>query len=94
MTGEQARFRRQLVRDEMLAVGLDSAQAKEVWQPFLDWVRQSPEGYSLKFPVIIAGIPARHFWDIEWWKSHWADAMFPNPNEIRCAVCLTTASST
>ena len=79
--GEQARLRPDNSFEiQMLAVGLDSVQAKEVWQPFLDWVRQSPEGYSLKFPVIIAGIPARHFWDVEWWKSHWAEAVFPNPN--------------
>jgi len=79
--GEQARLRPDNSFEiQMVAVGLDSAQAKEVWRPFLDWVRQSPEGYSLKFPVVIAGIPARHFWDVEWWKSHWAEAVFANPN--------------
>src|SRR5208283_3121603 len=41
--GEQARIRADNSFEiQMLAVGLDSAQAKEVWQPFLDWVRQRP----------------------------------------------------
>ena len=79
--GEQARIKPDNSFEiQMLGVGLDSAQGKEVWQPFLDWVRQSPDGYSVKFPVVFAGIPARHFWDVEWWKSHWAEAVFANPN--------------
>jgi FAD/FMN-containing dehydrogenase len=79
--GEQARLKPDNSFEiQMLAVGLDSAQGKEVWQPFLDWVRQSPDGYSVKSPVVFAGIPARHFWDVAWWKSHWAEAVFANPN--------------
>ncbi len=65
---------------QMLAHGMDSVQAKEVWQPFLDWAKRSPEGYSLKWPVIIGSIPARHWWDPQWWKEHWAEIAFPNPN--------------
>ena len=49
-------------------------------KPFLDWARHSPDGYSVKWPPIIAAIPARHFWDPQWWKAHWAEAIFANPN--------------
>jgi FAD/FMN-containing dehydrogenase len=76
--GEQARIRPDNSFEiQMLAVGLDRAQAKAVWLPFLDWAKNAPDGYSVKWPPIIVGIPARHFWDAQWWKAHWAEAVFP-----------------
>ncbi|MGH7934847.1 MAG: FAD-dependent oxidoreductase [Candidatus Binataceae bacterium] len=61
----------------MLSQGLDTAQAKRVWQPFLDWVARSPHEYSFDGRVVIASIPARHFWDVQWWKEHWPEIAFP-----------------
>jgi FAD/FMN-containing dehydrogenase len=49
----------------MVFQGLDSAQAKAVWAPFLDWVRASGD-YSFKEPTIMA-VPARRFWDAAFW---------------------------
>jgi hypothetical protein len=33
--------------------------------------------------VVFAGIPARHMWDVQWWKEHWTELAFPNPNANR-----------
>ena len=64
----------------MVSHGLDAKQAKKVWQPFLDWVARSPKDYSLEGRVNIGSIPARHFWDVQWWKDHWPEIGLPNPN--------------
>lgn len=50
----------------MVFQGLDGAQAKAVWAPFLDWVRASGD-YSFKEPTIMA-VPARRFWDAAFWE--------------------------
>ena len=49
----------------MVSYGLDTDEAKKVWQPFLDWVAHSPADYTLKAPPIIGSMPARHWWDAE-----------------------------
>src|SRR5215467_7449308 len=64
----------------MLAWGLDHAQSKQAWQPFLDWVAQSRDAFSINGRVNIGAIPARHFWDVQWWKENWPEVVFPNPN--------------
>src|SRR3984893_2184017 len=64
----------------MLAHGLDTGQAKKIWQPFLDWVARSPHEYSVEGRLVIGSVPARHFWDLQWWKEHWPELPFPNPN--------------
>lgn len=63
---------------KMTSHGLDAGQLKKVWQPFLDWVAALPHAYRREGPTIIAGIPARHFWDVQWWNQHWPELMFPN----------------
>jgi FAD/FMN-containing dehydrogenase len=64
----------------MNSQGLDTEQAKKVWQPFLVWVAGSPQAYSLEGRVVIGSIPARRWWDAQWWKQHWPEIAFPNPN--------------
>jgi hypothetical protein len=61
----------------MSCAGLDREQAKKVWQPFLDWVQSSPLGFSLG-RVIIGSVPARHWWDPQWWREHWPEIVFPD----------------
>ena len=63
----------------MVCQGLDTAQAKKVWQPFLDWVGNSPDAYSFEGRIVIGTIPARHWWDVQWWLEHWPELPFPNP---------------
>jgi FAD/FMN-containing dehydrogenase len=65
----------------MLSHGLDAEQPKKVWQPFLDWVKDSND-YSVKWPVTIGSIPARHFWDVDWWKEHWPEIVLPRNGSI------------
>ena len=75
--GEQARLRPDNTFEiAMLSHGLDAEQPKKVWQPFLDWVKRSSD-YSVKWPVTIGSIPARHFWDVAWWKEHWPEVVLP-----------------
>jgi FAD/FMN-containing dehydrogenase len=49
----------------MVFQGLDRAQAQAIWAPFFDWVRASGD-YTIKEPTIMA-IPARRFWDADFW---------------------------
>ena len=64
----------------MVSCGLQTEQARGVWQPFLDWVAGSPHDYSHRERVIIGSIPARRWWDVQWWKEHWPELPFPNTN--------------
>jgi FAD/FMN-containing dehydrogenase len=64
----------------MVSQGLDTGQAKKVWQPFLDWVARAPQAYSIEGRPVIGSIPARRMWDVQWWKEHWPEIAFPNPN--------------
>ncbi len=32
---------------------------------------------SIKGRVTIGSIPARHWWDVQWWKEHWPEIAFP-----------------
>ncbi|MBV8454218.1 MAG: FAD-binding oxidoreductase [Deltaproteobacteria bacterium] len=66
----------------MVSQGLDTEQAKKVWQPFLEWAARSPHEYSLKWPVIIASWPAGRMWDVQWWQQHWPEMAFPNTNSL------------
>jgi FAD/FMN-containing dehydrogenase len=50
----------------MVFQGLDRAQAQAVWEPFLDWVRASGD-YRFDEPTIMA-VPARRFWDADFWS--------------------------
>jgi FAD/FMN-containing dehydrogenase len=76
--GEQAHVRSDNVLDiNMLSQGLDVEQAQGVWQPFLDWVKKSPHGYSMVGRVVIGSLPAQRMWDPEWLGEHWPELAFP-----------------
>ena len=62
----------------MVSQGLSTEQARHVWQPFLD--RVASAGFELEGRPIIASVPARRFWDLQWWDEHWPELVFPNPN--------------
>ena len=77
--GEQARVKPDnMLQIRMTSHGLDAGQAKKAWQPFLDWVARSPQDYSIQDQVVIGAIPARRWWDVQWWKEHWPEIAFPN----------------
>jgi FAD/FMN-containing dehydrogenase len=76
--GEQASFAPgNSLGINMVFQGLDTEQAKKVWQPFLDWVKRSPQAYSPQGRVVIGSFPARRMWDVQWWKEHWPEIAFP-----------------
>ena len=82
--GEQAHFDTDNTLEiRMVSQGLDTEQSKKVWQPFLDWVGRSPDEYSIKGQPTIVSLPARGMWDVKWWKEHWPELLFPNPNGNR-----------
>lgn len=90
--GEQARVGSDNVLEiSMLSQGLDGVQAHRVWDPFLDWVRKSPNGYTLAgptgiAPIVIASFPARRMWDIEWLGEHWPELGFPRTGNPLYAI--------
>src|SRR5665213_1897884 len=65
--GEQMKFGGHVLSVMMTFQGLDEQQAREIWAPFLDWVRARRE-YTLLAPARFVVIPARHFWDADYWR--------------------------
>src|SRR5207237_1305736 len=64
---------------KMVSQGLDLEQVKQVWQPFLDWVARAAQDYAMTDRVVLGSIPAQRQWDVQWWKEHWPELAFPNP---------------
>jgi FAD/FMN-containing dehydrogenase len=58
------------LRLNMVSLGLSTEEAMKAWQPFLDWVARSHAEYSVDPGMMIGSIPARHWWDVEWWRQH------------------------
>ncbi|HEY7173166.1 MAG TPA: FAD-binding oxidoreductase [Vicinamibacterales bacterium] len=73
----------------MVSHGLATEQARSVWQPFLD--RVASVGSALDGRAIIASVPARRFWDLQWWSEHWPELVFPNPDGSRLLALLDGA---
>jgi FAD/FMN-containing dehydrogenase len=48
----------------MVCHSLDSAQARNVWQPFFDWVKASPVDCALAASPGAGAWNARHWWDV------------------------------
>jgi len=69
--GEQAHFSPENTLEiSMVHIGLDTGQSRKVWQPFLDWVAQSPGSYTLDSHMVIGSMPLRHWWDVDWRREH------------------------
>jgi FAD/FMN-containing dehydrogenase len=78
--GEQAHFSPENTLEiRMLSCGLSADQAKKTWQPFLDLVAHSRRAFAFQGSTSIGSIPARHFWDVDWWKQHWPEVALPSP---------------
>ena len=94
--GEQAHVRGDNVLEiNMLSQGLDAEQSHEVWQPFLDWVRNSPYGYSMVGRVVIGSLPAQRMWDAEWLAEHWPEILYPrNGNPLHTILDEILAHAT
>jgi FAD/FMN-containing dehydrogenase len=57
----------------MVHIGLDTEQSRKIWQPFLDWLAQSPNSYTIESQPVIGSMPFRHWWDVDWRKEHHHD---------------------
>ncbi len=69
--GEQAHFKPDNTLEiRMVSHGLDTAEARKVWQPFLDFVANSPQKYTLGGDKDIGSMPARAWWDVNWRNEH------------------------
>ncbi|MGH7925515.1 MAG: BBE domain-containing protein, partial [Candidatus Binatus sp.] len=66
--------------------GLDTEQVKEAWQPLLDRVAASPDAYSIEGRVVLGTVPARHWWDAQWWKEHWPEIAFPRNGTLHALL--------
>lgn len=60
----------------MVFQGLDQAAAEAAWKPFADFVKASPEDFEIPEPLQVLSLPARNFWDADFFKSF-------APNAIR-----------
>jgi hypothetical protein len=47
----------------MVFQGLDEQEAREVWAPFLDWVAEAPDEFTVTAPVFIAALPVQAWWN-------------------------------
>jgi len=59
----------------MVFQGLDQAQARAAWQPFLAWLASEPGDYRMTDALRIIAVPARHFWDPVWLKKNLPQAV-------------------
>lgn len=54
------------LRVSLESQGLNKRQILEAWQPFFDWLSQSPSQFTIRVPFQIDCTPARHYWDGEY----------------------------
>jgi FAD/FMN-containing dehydrogenase len=48
----------------MVCQGLDTQQARAVWQPFFDWVRASPADFKITDELGAGALAARNWWTV------------------------------
>ena len=69
--GEGIEVRRNnILSISMVSQGLDTAQTKDIWRPFLDLIAASPEDFRISGAPIIGSMPARHWWDADYRKRY------------------------
>jgi FAD/FMN-containing dehydrogenase len=54
---------------DMVFQGIDQARAEATWKPLFDWIRGQKE-YAFVEPATVLAVPARHMWDVDWFKEH------------------------
>lgn len=71
--GEQIGFRgERTMQVSMVFQGMDQAAAEAVWAPFVAWVKARP-AYTFLKPLQALAMPARHFWDADFFREHAPD---------------------
>ena len=54
----------------LVNIGLETAEIRKIWQPFLDWLGQSPSDYKIQSDPVLGAMPTRHWWDPGWRAEH------------------------
>jgi FAD/FMN-containing dehydrogenase len=65
----------------MVFQGLAKSEVEALWNPFFDWLKKSPEKYTIASDPIILAIPARRFWDTDFLKKYLPKAISPDSRE-------------
>jgi len=65
----------------MVFQGLLKSEVENLWNPFFDWIKKSPEKYTVASDPIILALPARRFWDADFLKKDLPQAVFPDSRE-------------
>jgi FAD/FMN-containing dehydrogenase len=58
------------VRFSMVFHGLTQEQAQASWKSFEEWVKNFPQTYTFETPLSIIAVPAKHFWDVAFFKQY------------------------
>ncbi len=68
----------------MVSHALSTEEARNIWQPFLDWIGRSPGSYTIEPGMIIGSMPARGWWDPEQNKGAFSSDPRPgaSPNHV------------
>lgn len=78
--GEQISFRgSNRINISLVFQGLSSNEAKQAWQPLIDWLAEHRDRYTMEKDIQFLGIPARHFWDITYFKQQGLDLFVADP---------------
>lgn len=68
--GEQLKFHGgNMLHLSMVFQGLSQQEAEQVWAPFFAWIKARP-AYRFKDEAHVIALPARHFWDAEFFRQH------------------------
>ena len=65
----------------MVCQGLAKSEVENLWNPFFDRVKKSPDKYRIASDPIILAIPARKFWDADFLKKYLPQAVHPDSRE-------------
>ena len=76
--GEQVSFKRDSVHFSLVFQDLSQQQASDLWAPFLAWLRARPE-FTFDKPFQALALPARHVWDITFFKKNAPALMVADP---------------
>jgi FAD/FMN-containing dehydrogenase len=75
--GETVSFRgNNEVSITMVFQGLAKSEVETLWNPFFDWIKKSPDKYTIAFDPIILAVPAQKFWDAAFLKKYLPQAVF------------------
>jgi len=77
--GEQIGFHPgNYVSVNMVFQGMSKEQARQTWQPMLDWIA-AHEDVSIERPFACVALPAQHFWDAAFLKQYAAEFIVADP---------------